>query len=197
MASWQVDLLRTIGAPVSQTGITALTLWAQSEGMPAWTHNPLATTLRHGGGRSINSAGVQAYPSHRIGVEATALTLSGLGYVHVLNAINGGFGLESIWRAINASPWCRGCQSGRYPEALYSVALAHPGQAMPVGTPVSAGSPAPAPGGVSVTVAPDTNHDYSPKVRLTGKRASEHGAALWHLRQGFAAVLRRSPHLHA
>lgn len=121
MGTWQQEVLALIGAKWTAAGTRALTLWAQSEGMTPSYHNPLATTLGGYGGHSINSAGVQSYPTWPQGERATAATLGASYYVGIVAALKAGNTLYRIWAAINASPWCNGCQKGHYPIALWNV----------------------------------------------------------------------------
>lgn len=122
MASWEHDLLVAMAAPADATGnLTALQLWAASEGMPPSENNWLATTEPGFGGRVVNSAGVRAYPSQAAGVAATWATLSGRAYMNVVTAFRDVAGLGAVWAAVNASPWCGGCQSGLYPVALHNA----------------------------------------------------------------------------
>lgn len=120
--SWQADVLNGIGAPVTATGVRALTLWAGSEGMPAWENNWLATTEPGFTGTPINATGVRAYPTEPKGVAATVATLDGLSYAAVVDAFKNGGQLVSVWSAVNSSPWCSGCQSGHYPVQLWQAA---------------------------------------------------------------------------
>lgn len=117
---WRELLLSAMLAPVNTLTVDALQWWADSEGMPAWENNWLATTIDGYGGRVVNSAGVKAYPTVLDGVNATWATLSYPVYRPVVTAFRAGSGLENIWSAVNASPWCNGCQGGKYPVVLYN-----------------------------------------------------------------------------
>lgn len=119
--SWQTDLLSKMHATHSNNNVDALTYWAESEGMPPSDNNWLATTCSCCGGHDVNSVGVKAYPTESDGVEATWLTLQGGAYVNVVKAFRDDAGLAHIWAAVNASPWCGGCQGGKYPVALYDA----------------------------------------------------------------------------
>lgn len=133
--SWESDLLAAMGAPANNVTVTALQLWAQSEGTPDSWNNWLATTLNCCGCSPVNSAGVCAYPTESDGVSATWQTLQGGAYGDVVAAFQAGTSLASIWSAINASPWCSGCQNGDYPIALYDYLQGKTGPPAP-GTPV-------------------------------------------------------------
>jgi len=118
--SWETDLLAKMGASTSSpSNVTSLQLWAQSEGVPDSWNNWLATTQDGYGGINVNSDGVKAYPTESDGVAATWATLQDAAYKNVVSAFRQNQGEQEIWDAINASPWCGGCQSGHYPVALY------------------------------------------------------------------------------
>ncbi len=85
VAQWAQALLAYMHLPVTQSNIAFLVGWANREG-GNWhntaRYNPLNTTLRYGGSTVMgggNSAGVQAYSSWQVGLEATAQTLNGYG----------------------------------------------------------------------------------------------------------------------
>lgn len=122
--SWENAVLAALGAPESEANVRALTLWAQSEGTePAW-NNPLATTLDAHGGTPVNDAGVRQYPDEPSGVAATVDTLADSRYTAVVEALKADAGLLAVYTAVNASPWCPGCQDGHYPVALWEEAHA-------------------------------------------------------------------------
>lgn len=123
---WEMDVLQALSAPASDNNVKALQLWAQSEGTPPEWNNPLATTMDGHGGNAQNSAGVKAYPDEASGVAATVDTLQLGYYVSVVQALRDDAGLEAIWQAVNASPWCSGCQDGKYPVALHDAIQAQP-----------------------------------------------------------------------
>jgi len=128
-------VMEDIGGPYNANTLDALLLWAESEGTPDSWNNPLATTLDCCGGTDVNSDGVKSYPTVNDGTSATWQTLQGSAYSAVVKAIRDNASWSDIWSAINASPWCSGCQNGLYPVALYDA--------------IKAGGhiPAPAPGG--------------------------------------------------
>lgn len=117
--AWPALLLAAIGAPRESTSEDALLWWAQSEGMPPSANNWLATTEPGFGGTVYNSAGVRAYPTEADGIAATKATLENGSYAPILAAFRGRHSLAAIWEAVNASPWCSGCQGGKYPVVLY------------------------------------------------------------------------------
>ena len=108
-----------IGAPINDITYAAISFWADSEGMPPGEHNPLATTLNCCGGVNVNSDGVKSYPTVQDGAHATAATLHGIDYTAIVSAFQAGNDSGKIWEAINRSPWCSGCQHGKYPIVLY------------------------------------------------------------------------------
>lgn len=140
---WRYGVLAALGAPDTAVNLDALDWWAQSEGTPSWWNNWLATTEPGYGGRDVNSYGVKAYPTLDDGIAATAATLRGSAYFRVVQALRSGNSLTAIFDAVNASPWCYGCQAGHYPVALYN----HLGRPAPA--PSAAGTPhfAPPPAG--------------------------------------------------
>lgn len=140
---WRGLLLEALSAPLSEVNVDALTWWAQSEGMPAWENNWLATTLNCCGGYPVNGVGVRAYPTVQDGVNATAQTLRGSAYNGVVSTLIDGSSLEDIWSAVNASPWCSGCQNGLYPVVLFNNIHA-----------VATGPPPPHPGPPTGTYPP-------------------------------------------
>lgn len=156
---WAEDILYALDAPRSADNVLALHLWAQSEGMPAWENNWLATTEPGFGGHSVNSAGVQAYPSESAGVAAIVANLSipGYGYPRILDALRGDKGLVAIADAVNLSEWCKGCQNGEYPIALWQ----HIGGTLPAGGQTTVANPTP------TTVAGSTHQAWDNLVKWT------------------------------
>lgn len=98
------DLLAGVNAqdtPGNEVGVLA---WMKAEGGTAH-FNPLNTTQHVAGSTSYNSAGVQNYPSHDAGVQATVQTLSNGKYAAILGALRGDSGPQAIASAIGRSPW--------------------------------------------------------------------------------------------
>lgn len=140
-------VMQELGGTYSAVTLEALILWAASEGTPDSWNNPLATTQPWRGAYDVNSVGVKAYPDANAGIGATVATLRNGYYPAVVRAISRNEGMQAIWQAVNASPWCRGCQGGRYPVALYNdLSRIHnlPPQPPPPGP---AGPPKPGSGG--------------------------------------------------
>lgn len=117
---WYLDVLRGIKAPATYDNDVVLQMWAQSEGMPDYASNWLATTKTGFGGSAFNSAGVFVYPTYAAGVKATVATLLQPNMRHIVTALRDKKDLVHCWQAINRSPWCKGCQSGNYPISLKS-----------------------------------------------------------------------------
>lgn len=138
---WRILLLSALNAPQSNLCIDALQWWADSEGMPAYANNWLATTEDGYGGVPYNSTGVKAYPTITDGVDATAATLGAGTYRNLVAALQSGTSLQDIWSEVNSSPWCAGCQAGLYPVVLFRHLGATPSPTPPSGPP-----PPPPPG---------------------------------------------------
>ena len=120
--TWITGVLNGIGAPVNSVNVKALRMWAASEGMPTNYNNWLATSTQGNGWINTgNSAGVGAFQTESEGVQATVTTLNN-SYPGVVSAFrNSGSSknpLYSIWKSINQSPWCAGCEGGNYPSGF-------------------------------------------------------------------------------
>lgn len=159
---WKAGLLQAMGAPVTPANLKALELWHTSEGTNPSTYNWLAISdganrWPHGAclAQCGSSSPIYAFPSQAVGVQATAAFLRGSYYTAVVDAFRNNAGLAGIFQAINASPWCRGCQSGRYPNALYQ------GINGPLALNPDAGTGPSSPGGTSTPVA-DKPADANP-----------------------------------
>jgi hypothetical protein len=118
---WEYDLLSALGAPTSQNNLTALNLWALSEGNV--TNNPLATSGRGVGAATCvaqcgSTSPVYVYDTEANGVAQMAKFLQGSYYTAIVRAFKTDAGLAAIFQAINSSPWCKGCQNGQYPVDL-------------------------------------------------------------------------------
>lgn len=101
-------LLATIGSPVTDANVEAVTAWEAQEG-GNWhntaRYNPLNTTLAEPGSTTINSAGVRAYTSWDEGLTATASTLEEGSYQGIRDALAGGSDAQGVVNAILQSPW--------------------------------------------------------------------------------------------
>lgn len=123
---WKAALLTAMGAPVSAPNLKALELWHTSEGTNPSTYNWLAISdganhWPHGACLAQCGTGspIYAFPDQATGVAATAAFLRGSYYTAVVDAFKNNAGMAAIFQAINASPWCKGCQGGNYPIALF------------------------------------------------------------------------------
>lgn len=91
MASWETDVLKRIGAPVTKQNLRFLRAWQAQEG--GWTHNsatynPLNTT--HGPGKSINSVGVKQFGDYQTGMDMTAQTILNGRYPNLVQGLRAG-----------------------------------------------------------------------------------------------------------
>jgi len=120
--AWEYQVLSGLGAPANVINLLALHLWANSEGVNPANNNWLATSLK---GAQYPTSGIvaenggnaiPAYSTQATGVAATVATIR--GYPAIVAALVSGSSLSTIYQAINASSWCKGCQSGHYPTAL-------------------------------------------------------------------------------
>jgi hypothetical protein len=109
--SWAVALLGAGGWPRTACNIGAITAWEQAEGgnwANAARFNPLDTTEPEPGSWSMNSAGVQAYPSWQSGFTATLATLGNGRYGAILSALAAGTSARAVAGAAAGSPWGTG-----------------------------------------------------------------------------------------
>jgi hypothetical protein len=119
---WRRLLLDKIDAPANQTNLTALGAWAASEGMPIFTNNPLAATTSAPGATPYPKAPiVKVYLSVEQAADVYAGMLNSSLYRPIRDALRASEDYQAIFEAINASPWCGGCQGGKYPIGLWSI----------------------------------------------------------------------------
>jgi len=123
--AWEEALLIQMGAPLTDGNLQALAFWNQSEGMGG-TNNPLAISGKYPGATTCltqcdGSSPVYAYDTIDNGVAATNAFLQGSYYTGVVKAFQQDAGITSIWQSINNSPWCTGCEGGKYPSVLFSA----------------------------------------------------------------------------
>lgn len=132
--TWESMELAGLHAPVTAANVATLDVWAQSEGV-IQANNPLASSGQHAGATHCIAqcvpvhgvySPVYAYDSITDGVTANVNFLYGSNYNAVRAAFRANAGMMAIWRAINQSKWCSGCQGGLYPVYLYRAALAQP-----------------------------------------------------------------------
>ena len=86
---WEYDLLQSFGAPASKNNLTALNLWAQSEG--SVTNNPLATSGKGvGATKCVAQCGgtspIYEYDTEADGVAQMASFLKGSYYTAIIRA---------------------------------------------------------------------------------------------------------------
>jgi hypothetical protein len=108
---WAVALLNSLGDPVTSQNLSAVVSWEIQEGGGFGgraAFNPLNTTLRMPGSRTVTSVGIQAYTSASQGLEATVLTLRNGRYGNILAALRAGNSALAVERAVAASPWGTG-----------------------------------------------------------------------------------------
>jgi len=144
---WEMDLLACLGAPQSVDNLTALNLWAQSEG--SVTNNALATSGKGAGASKCvaqcgSSSPIYEYDTEADGVAQMCRFLKGSYYTKVVAALQNDAGLAAIYQAINSSSWCKGCQNGQYPVVL---AKAVGGKGDPISPTVGSGQGATGQGG--------------------------------------------------
>lgn len=128
--TWQRYFLGLIGAPASDHNVRVCDLWASSEGVLD-KNNPFACSGKYPGATVCiaqcgTASEVWAYDTIEHGCEAAANFLTGSYYANVLTKFRTDAGEAAIWTAINESPWCSGCQDGKYPIDLYNYVQAHP-----------------------------------------------------------------------
>ena len=107
-ASWAQALLAADALPRTSCNLGAVIAWEGAEGgnwANAAAANPLDTTEPEPGSWSINSVGVQAYPSWAAGLRATITTLGNGRYAAILSALSAGDDAQSVADAVAQSPW--------------------------------------------------------------------------------------------
>jgi hypothetical protein len=106
-----VALLSALGDPLTPQNVGAIVSWEKAEGgnwnSPA-KYNPLNTTRRMPGSRSVNAVGVQAYTSWQQGLSATVQTLQTGAYSNILSALKSGTSEQAVERAVASSVWGTG-----------------------------------------------------------------------------------------
>lgn len=128
---WQYAFLQQLGIKPTPINMQFLSLWARSEGVSTAYHNPLAITdPYHNWSRwetpgYLTTAGVVKMDSETHAGIATAQflqadTMNSNGYKTIIQALKSN-NMVQMFRAVNASAWCRGCENNRYPIAAYGV----------------------------------------------------------------------------
>lgn len=87
---YAADILTQAGLPNTAENEKLLETQMTEEGMPGSEDNPLATTVTEPGSKSINSAGVQAFPTGAEGVAADAQTLKQANMASIYKALQSG-----------------------------------------------------------------------------------------------------------
>lgn len=138
MADWRAQLLTKLEAPQSASNLAALAAWAQSEGMPAAANNPLAAEDAITGAVPTPGFSAPSYPSVSAMVDLYYHKLTSLTYAGIGLALVAGDDMALVYKEINSSPWCSGCQGGHYPivlyEELYGFQIVPPTPPSPHGT---------------------------------------------------------------
>lgn len=125
--SWADVLLAGLNAPNSPNNQSKLAAWNACEGnlnggSGLGINNPFNTTLDYGGGSSVNSVGVKAYPSISVGIQATLMTLGAPRYAAIVaNLQKDGPGGEFA-SAVGSSGW--GTSGACIARTLGTVAVA-------------------------------------------------------------------------
>jgi hypothetical protein len=91
-------VLTALGAPATAANIASMKNWMAHEEPPSdWNHwnNPMNTTQPMSGSKSMNSVGVQSYPSITTGLQATVETLNNGLYGDIIARLKSGSGLKS------------------------------------------------------------------------------------------------------
>lgn len=109
---WAQDLLEMMGWPDTKVNQMSIVNWEAAEGGATnntATWNPISTTQREPGSKSINSVGVQAYPSMSEGLAATVTTLQNGMYPGIAKSfMSPSNSIGQNEAAIVASPWGTG-----------------------------------------------------------------------------------------
>lgn len=108
--TWETDILGGLNAPATANNIGKLDAWNRCEGNAAGLsglpiNNPFNTTLVYGGGTTVNSAGVKAYPSWSVGLQATLITLQSVSYRGIVTNLQQDGAGAQFANAVGNSPW--------------------------------------------------------------------------------------------
>lgn len=140
VAAWITLTLKGLGAPASDVNVQALLAWAASEGMPASANNPLAASDQIAGATPTPGFSEPSYPSAQAAADLYVAKFTSAKYADIGIALVQGTNLQSIYTAINLSPWCAGCQGGNYPAALWNEVKAAGSTQAPVTPPHQTGA---------------------------------------------------------
>jgi hypothetical protein len=119
VADWITLTLQDLGAPETVVNRIALSQWALSEGMPVSANNPLAASDKITGWSTTPGYSEPTYPSAADAAALYTRKFMSATYAAIGLELKIGTSLTRIYDAINASPWCSGCQGGRYPIGIY------------------------------------------------------------------------------
>ena len=139
VALWITLTLTGLHAPVNDVNEQALLAWAASEGMPASANNPLAASDKIKGWTATPGFSEPSYPSPQAAADLYVVKLLSSAYADIGIALKQGANLQSIWTAINKSPWCTACQGGTYPAVLWNEIKAGGSASGPTAPPHSTG----------------------------------------------------------
>lgn len=107
-ASWAAAFLAGGGWPQTACNLAAIQAWEAAEG-GQWDnsaqYNPLNTTQPEPGSWTVNSAGVQAFPTWQEGFTANLAVIRNGLYGPVLSALSAGGSAQAVADAVAASPW--------------------------------------------------------------------------------------------
>lgn len=121
--SFAKDLLKNLHIKKTQEDLRAIIGWENAEGGHFSNNarfNPLNTTLRKPGSKSINSVGVQSFKSYPQGMSATIDTIR--NYRGIIAALKDGTSANAVADAIGNSPW--GTNAALIHSAIAAVRLA-------------------------------------------------------------------------
>lgn len=98
-SQYVADVLLQAGLPDTASNEKLLETQITEEGMPGGEDNPLATTVKEPGSKTVNSAGVQEYPSLAEGATAEAQTLKQKNMSTIYDALTSGSETPSEYAA--------------------------------------------------------------------------------------------------
>lgn len=101
------NLLKSLGAPVSDENLKFLYAWRQSEGQGG-NFNPFNTTWELDNSTDMNSAGVQHYQSAEDGMKATLKTLNNGRYNCIVAGLQNDIGAAEIAKCPSLKVWGTG-----------------------------------------------------------------------------------------
>jgi hypothetical protein len=109
-STWADTLLAALGAPDTTNNQQKLAAWNACEGnltggSGLGINNPFNTTLKYGGGMSVNSAGVKSYPSLAVGLKATLMTIGAPRYAKIVANLRADGPQGDFAAAVGASGW--------------------------------------------------------------------------------------------